>query len=87
MKMYSIVQHMCSSGIDVTLYETSDPAEAYEMANAWDAHVHLGESEDSKVLEHDKNSLVFILDEDGNDCWHECCEARCPSVSLFNNLG
>jgi NADH:ubiquinone oxidoreductase subunit len=82
--MYYIVQYVPSTKVTVTCAETSNPAEAYEMAHSWDAWLHFGRDEGSEVLPLDATSFVGIVDENGNDCWRECCEARCPSVGLFH---
>jgi hypothetical protein len=83
MKTYFIVQYIHSTGIVIDIVDTNNPSEAYEMANAWDAYIHFGPYEESKVLERDKHSSIYIVDNDENDCWKECCEARCPSFGLF----
>jgi hypothetical protein len=63
------------------LAELTDPARAYELAHELDAACNLGRDDE----ETDKGNpcTITIEDEDGNNMWRECCDARCPAVGMF----
>lgn len=70
--MYFIVGYNLIDGCKEVCAETSDPAQAYELAHEWDDYLR----EDKEKLR-----IIGIEDEDGNNVWNKCCLARCPSVS------
>lgn len=59
------------------LAEIDDPAKAYELAHELDAACKFGR-DDEKTDKCGNPCTITIEDEDGNDVWQECSEARCP---------
>lgn len=80
--MYVVVGYDLTTGRRKVYEELEDPARAYELATELDAATSLGRDEDdTDKTEHP--CRIAIEDEDGNDVWSECCNARCPAVGLF----
>ena len=78
--MYIVVGYDLLTQRRIVYAELTDPTRAYELAHELDAATNLGRDDDrTDTLEH--SCRIAIEDEDGNDVWRECCEARCPSVS------
>lgn len=82
--MYIVVGYDLQTQRRKVYAELTDPARAYELAHELDAATHLGrDDEGTDKLEHP--CRIAIEDENGNDVWQECSQARCPSAenSLF----
>lgn len=77
--MYKIVGYDLLTGRKTEYAEVTDPAKAYELAHELDAACSLGrDSEDPPTDKTEHPVRIAIEDEEGNNVWHECGEARCP---------
>lgn len=76
--MYLVKKFDQVTRLTEVLAELTDPARAYELAHELGAAYNLGR--DDEEIDKGNPCIITIEDEDGNDVWQECCEARCPTA-------
>lgn len=84
-KMYLVVGYDLKTQCKIVYAEVTDPAKAYELAHELDAACNLGRDDEDPPTDKTEHPMrIAVEDEEGNSCWQECSEARCPvTVGLF----
>jgi len=81
--MYIVMGHDLITGHKTVYAELTDPAKAYELAHELDAATNLGRDDDEETNKTDNPMMITIEDENGNNVWKECCNARCSVFGMF----